>query len=113
MSLIRKFISQFNIPNQSELLDKMGIVFDLIIINIIFTLIYMTLCYDSKHWEFSSRNPGDDTFSQKLFNRFFFSINIYSTIGVGGPLPVTYTCKVIYMFQVIIMLLSISQFFLS
>lgn len=113
MSLIQKFLRQFNIPNQSEIIDKMGVVFDLIVINLIFTLIYMSLCYDSSHWEFSSRNLGDETFSQKLFNRFYFSMNIYSTIGIGGPLPVSYTCKFLYMFQIVVMLLSISQFFLS
>ena len=56
MSLITKFVDQFNFPKQSEIINKMGVVFDLIIINIIFTLIYMVFCYDSRHWEFSPKN---------------------------------------------------------
>ena len=56
------------------------VLLNLFIFDIIMVGVYMGLLYDSSNW-LLSKQTKDDTFMDKVTNRFYYSLMISSTIG--------------------------------
>jgi len=73
-----------------------------ILILFFFTLLYSTFGYSSDDWN-GMENENDNTFFEKIFNRFYFSSITFSTIGYGDISPKTFILKILtIMFAVLI-----------
>ena len=73
-------------------------------ITFFFTLLFTIFGYETNEWNGIKENE-DKTLLQKLFNRYYFTIVSFSTVGFGDITPNTFTLKmlmIIYSFVIII-----------
>lgn len=72
----------------------------LMAINLIYSLMYLVCCYDAGHW-----NGMDDeyapSFFDKFFNRLYFSVVTFSTVGYGDITPTSRTARTLVMLQIL------------
>ncbi len=74
-------VSRLTLPVKKIKLSKMiTVLLNLFVFDIIMVAIYMAFLYESSNWLLSDRTK-DDTFVDKLTNRFYYSLMISSTIG--------------------------------
>lgn len=80
----------------------------LLLINVIFTFIFLIFCNDSEDW--NGMDQPDDSLFTKLFNRFYFSLTGLTTIGYGDISPKSMKARSIVMIQLIFVLMEILAF---
>jgi hypothetical protein len=79
----------FNLAFFSQLKDFKKIhklLFRLFIFDIIMTSVYLIFCHDSDHWDLYG-DKTDDDMVEKVLNRFYYSLNVSTTIGLGPIAP--------------------------
>ena len=81
-----------------ETINKIYIAF---IIILIFTVIYAF--FDHNHW--NGIEKEDDRGFKRLFNRLYYSMVSWSTVGYGDITPKTVITRTIFIVQVVILLL--------
>lgn len=72
----------------------------LFIVNIVYSIIYLIFCYDAEHWN-GMDLEGDPSLSDKLFNRLYFSVVTFSTVGYGDITPATRIARTLVMMQIL------------
>lgn len=78
----------------------------LFIVNVVYSVIYLACCYDAEHWK--GMDDGENhSFGDKLFNRLYFSIVTFSTVGYGDITPVSRTARSLVMIQILFNINSI------
>ena len=79
----------------------------ILILDFTASFIYLLLAYDTDHWEMygNSHSLSDDTLSEKLLNRFYYSVNVSTTLGLG---PVTPNSKITIILTIIQIFMTIS-----
>tara|TARA_B110000211_G_C14052307_1_gene541770 strand:- start:1234 stop:1578 length:345 start_codon:yes stop_codon:yes gene_type:complete len=80
----------------------------LVLINVIFTFIYLIFCNDPEDW--NGMDQPDDSLFTKIFNRFYFSLTGLTTIGYGDISPKSTKARSIVMIQLIFVLMEILAF---
>ena len=85
-----------------------SILFKIIVLDIIATFIYLLLAYDTEHWQVYGDNHhlSDDSLSEKILNRFYYSVNVSTTLGLG---PVTPDSKLTIILTIIQIYMTISM----
>lgn len=78
----------------------------LFIVNMVYSVIYLAFCYDAEHW--NGIDPEeDDSFGHKLFNRLYFTIVTFSSVGYGDITPASHTARMLVMVQILFNINSI------
>lgn len=80
--------------------SKMKNLFMIFLVNIVYSVVYLTFCYDDKHWTGMSESDTTPLFD-KLFNRLYFSVVTFSSVGYGDITPVTQTARSLVMVQIL------------
>lgn len=74
-------LDKFTLPVKRIRLSKMlTVLLNLFVFDVLMVGVYMAFLYESKNW-LLSESTKDDTFADKLTNRFYYSLMISSTIG--------------------------------
>ena len=74
-----------------------------------FTILFTIFGYESKDWN-GIEEEKDKTLLQKLFNRFYFSMVSFSTIGLGDISPKTIIIRSIMIIYMIFVTIPIYDF---
>ena len=74
-----------------------------------FTILFTIFGYESKDWN-GIEEEKDKTLLQKLFNRFYFSMVSFSTIGLGDISPKTIIIRSIMIIYMIFVTVPIYDF---
>tara|TARA_Y100000996_G_scaffold381896_1_gene336734 strand:+ start:298 stop:588 length:291 start_codon:yes stop_codon:yes gene_type:complete len=74
-----------------------------------FTILFTIFGYESKDWN-GIEEEKDKTLLQKLFNRFYFSMVSFSTIGLGDISPKTIILRSIMIIYMIFVTIPIYDF---
>tara|TARA_B100000902_G_C27264747_1_gene892859 strand:+ start:1260 stop:1550 length:291 start_codon:yes stop_codon:yes gene_type:complete len=74
-----------------------------------FTILFTIFGYESKDWN-GIEEEKDKTLLQKLFNRFYFSMVSFSTIGLGDISPKTIILRSIMIIYMIFVTVPIYDF---
>tara|TARA_B100000427_G_C14979354_1_gene364613 strand:+ start:28 stop:318 length:291 start_codon:yes stop_codon:yes gene_type:complete len=74
-----------------------------------FTILFTIFGYESKDWN-GIEEEKDKTLLQKLFNRFYFSMVSFSTIGLGDISPKTIKLRSIMIIYMIFVTVPIYDF---
>ena len=74
-----------------------------------FTVLFTIFGYESKDWN-GIEEEKDKTLLQKLFNRFYFSMVSFSTIGLGDISPKTIILRSIMIIYMIFVTVPIYDF---
>lgn len=80
----------------------------LFISNLIFAFLYWILCNDDYHFN-GDLDKKDETQFGKFFNRFYYSINVTSTLGMTNS-PASKTCKFLVMIQICLIVIEVFYF---
>tara|TARA_B100000902_G_scaffold398154_1_gene463982 strand:- start:1366 stop:1656 length:291 start_codon:yes stop_codon:yes gene_type:complete len=86
--------------------------YNLLILLVSFTILFTIFGYHSDDWN-GIDEENDKTLTEKLFNRFYFSIISASTIGLGDISPRTLQLKIIMIIYAFLVLVPIYNLFLS
>ena len=86
--------------------QKMRDLIILFIVNMVYSLIYLACCYDADHWHGMDLEE-DASVGDKLFNRLYFSIVTFSTVGYGDITPATRKARTLVMAQILFNINSI------
>lgn len=70
------------------------------IVNLIYSFVYLALCFDAKHWNGMDSDDGVSLW-EKFFNRLYFSVVTFSTVGYGDITPATQTARMVVMTQIL------------
>ena len=65
-----------------------------------YSLVYMACCYDSDHWN-GIDEDDDATDLDKFFNRLYFSVVTFSTVGYGDITPRSRTARLLVTSQIV------------
>tara|TARA_Y100000994_G_C15563465_1_gene389315 strand:- start:342 stop:632 length:291 start_codon:yes stop_codon:yes gene_type:complete len=74
-----------------------------------FTILFTIFGYESKDWN-GIEEEKDKTLLQKVFNRFYFSIVSFSTVGLGDISPKTTILRSIMIIYTILVIVPIYDF---
>ena len=80
-------------------------IFVTIIITAFYSCVYTVVLYDSAHWNGLS-NENDNTLTQKIENRTYFSMTTLSTVGFGDISPKTMLARLIVASQMIFIIIG-------
>ena len=75
----------------------------LLLFDIIMTLIYLYVAYDSKEWD-GFKSSHDQGLINKIVNRFYYSVNVSTAFGLGPVSPRSNLLKLITVAQIYITL---------
>lgn len=78
----------------------------LFVVNMVYSLIYLACCYDAEHWH-GMDLEADASVGDKLFNRLYFSVVTFSTVGYGDITPASRTARAMVMIQILFNINSI------
>ena len=70
------------------------------VVNLIYSLVYMALCFESEHWNGMDIEDSPSVLD-KLFNRLYFSVVTFSTVGYGDITPVSRMARAVVITQVL------------
>ena len=70
----------------------------LLLFDLMMTAVYMAVAYDTAPWG-GLRPHADDTLVDKIFNRFYYSVNVSTAFGLGPVSPASKTLKLITVVQ--------------
>lgn len=65
------------------------VILQVLIFDCIMTAVYMIFAYDKDEWMMALAKDSDKGFWKKLLNRFYYSVNVSTTIGLGPISPNT------------------------
>lgn len=84
-----------------------SILIKIIILDIIATVIYLALAYDTDHWILygDDHKMSDDSLYEKVINRFYYSVNVSTTLGLG---PVSPNSKITILLTILQIYMTIS-----
>lgn len=75
------------------------IILKLILFDVLMALIYLVFTYNSNHWTLY-KNHKDDSLYDKFFNRFYYSLQVSSTLGLGPIIPDSKTSMFLTIVQI-------------
>jgi len=67
--------------------------------DILMTLVYLAIAYDTEQWD-GMDDHNDDGLFNKLINRFYYSVNVSTSFGLGPISPISNTLKVLTIVQI-------------
>ena len=67
-----------------------------------FFIIYCIFAWNTNEW--NGIEEEDETFTEKVVNRFYFTLSTSTTVGFGNISPKSIKCKLIVSIQMIIIL---------
>ena len=73
----------------------------LLIIDVVMTVVYLIFAYNSSDWTMYGEK-SDDTLLKKILNRFYYSLNISTTLGLGPIGPNSVKIMIITILQIYI-----------
>ena len=73
----------------------------LFLVDLVMTCVYLFFCYDTDNWDVSEEHAGD-SFLAKLFNRFYYSTMVSTTVGLGPIAPKSKLAKSLTLIQLYI-----------
>ena len=77
------------------------ILLTLFVVDIVMSCVYLLFCYDSDNWDTGEDNPND-SFLAKLFNSFYYSTMVSTTVGLGPISPKSNLAKSLTLLQLYI-----------
>ncbi len=87
---------------------KQDIIINILKINFYCAIFYWIISFKDHHWQ--GLDEENATPFEKLFNRFYFSLMITSTVGIVSGTPKSMVCKTVVMIQVILIMSQVLQF---
>lgn len=84
-------------------IDTINKIYIAFLIILIFAIIYSF--FDHTHWNGIDVNDEANNYYKRIFNRLYYSMVTWSTIGYGDITPKSVIVRFIFMIQVVILLL--------
>ena len=72
-----------------------------LVFDILMTIIYLFIAYDSTQWD-GVNNSNDKGLLNKIVNRFYYSVNVSTSFGLGPISPTSNLLKLITILQMYI-----------
>ena len=88
--------------------NKFRILKLILITNLVLAFLYWILCNDNSHFD-GNMDDENETQLGKLYNRFYFSVNVTSTLGMTNT-PKSKMCKLLVIIQITVLILNIFDF---
>ena len=79
----------------------LNILLTLFVVDIAMSCVYLLFCYDSDNWDTGDDNPNDSLLA-KLFNSFYYSTMVSTTVGLGPISPMSNLAKSLTLLQLYI-----------
>jgi len=111
-NIVNQSLQTSNLPLFQKLFQKvLKPIAILLILNLLFSFIYVITCNDHDDWN-GVEEEDDDHILSKIFNRFYFSMTTSTTVGYGDISPKSTKAKCVVMLHFLFILLNALTIFI-